>query len=84
MVYGNEFIDAGPRVVREDSEGPYIIYTYEIVRSDKLGNFVGEKVHVTASLNGDGWDICEWLEPIRRHPGGWNTRSGRHICWVDG
>ena len=79
----NEFIDCGPRVVHEDWKGPYVIYSGAIIRSELLYNFVGHKIHVTASLLGDGWELSEWCDPIRRHPGGWRTRIGADIAWVD-
>ncbi len=78
MVGLNEFIDCGPRVVKEDDIGYYVYYR-EKVYSSELESYLGEKVHVVADLTGSGWSISEWCDPTRLHPGGWRTRAGTII-----
>ena len=78
-----EFIDCGPRVVHEDDDGPFLKYKGEIVRSAELYHYVGFKVHVTQLLDGDGWEIHDWLDKVQRTRGGWNTRSGHLITYVE-
>ncbi len=79
-----EFIDCGPRLVRVDALGPYLRYKGDIVRSPLLDAYIGQKVHVTASLVGNEWSIAEWRDRAYKHPGGWRARYGESITVVKG
>ena len=80
----NEFWPAGPRVVHQDEHGFYVKFEGSRVYDPRLEAWLGNRVHVTALLDGFGFEIRYLLErTVSNHPIGGRTRSGHMISNAD-